>query len=107
MKITWTQFSIRNLKQIYDYYVENANRNVAHEIRKQILKSTQHLKKFPEIGKTELHLEKLNQKHRYIVSGNYKVIYHIKIHHEEIVISDVFDTRQNPTKLNDEKRNID
>ncbi len=107
MKITWTKFAIRSLKQIFDYYVENTNRKVAHKIRRKILKSTQHLKKFPEIGQIETNLEKLNQKHRYLVSGNFKVIYRIEIDKQEVIISDVFDTRQNPIKMNDDKRDLD
>lgn len=61
MKITWTEFATRSLKRIFDYYAENANRKVAHKIRKQILKSTHHLKKFPEIGQIEPNIEKLYQ----------------------------------------------
>ncbi len=107
MKITWTEFATRSLKWIFNYYVENANRNVAHKIRKQILESTRHLTKYPEIGQVEPNLKKLGQKHRYLVSGNYKVIYRIEIEKKEIIVSDVFDTRQNPTKMNDNKRDLD
>src|SRR5690625_5109307 len=106
MKITWTEFATRSLKHIFDYYVENANRKTAHKIRKQILKSTRHLKKLPEIGQIESNLEKLNQEHSYLVSGNYKVIYRIEIEKQEVIISDIFDTRQNPNKMNDDKRDL-
>src|SRR5699024_3697452 len=106
-KITWTDFATRSLKQIFNHYVENANRKVAHKTRKQILESTRHLKKYPEIGQVEPNLKKLGQKHRYLVSGNYKVIYRIEIEKREIIVSDVFDTRQNPTKMNDNKRTLD
>ena len=106
MKITWTEFATRSLKYIFDYYVENANRKIAHKIRKQILKSTRHLKKFPEIGQIEPNLGKLNQKHRYLVSGNHKIIYRFEIDKQEVIISDVFDTRQNPSKMIDDKRDL-
>lgn len=56
----------------------------------------------PESGQIELNLEKLNQNHRYIVCGNYKVIY--KIENNDIIINDIFDGRQNPIKMNDDKR---
>jgi toxin ParE1/3/4 len=39
MKIIWTDFAIENLKIIFEYYAKNANKKVAHKIRKQILHS--------------------------------------------------------------------
>ena len=102
MKIVWTDFAIENLKQIFEYYSAKANKKVAHKIRKQILSSTKQLINNPESGQIELNLEKLNQKHRYIVCENYKVIY--KIENSEIIINDIFDGRQNPIKMTDEKR---
>jgi len=101
MKIIWTDFAIQNLKDIFDYYSKNANKKIAHKIRKQILASTKQLIQNPESGQTELNLEKLIQKYRYLVVGNYKVIY--KFEQDEIRIVDIFDTRQNPLKIEREK----
>ncbi len=101
MKIIWTDFAIQNLKDIFDYYSKNANKKIAHKIRKQILASTKQLIQNPESGQTELNLEKLIQKYRYLVVGNYKVIY--KFEQDEIRIVDIFDTRQNPFKIEREK----
>ncbi|WP_313099216.1 type II toxin-antitoxin system RelE/ParE family toxin [Epilithonimonas sp.] len=101
MKIIWTDFAIQNLKDIFDYYSKNANKKVAHKISKQILASTKQLIQNPESGQTELNLEKLNQKYRYLVVGNYKVIYNFL--QDEIRIVDIFDTRQNPLKIEREK----
>lgn len=102
MKIIWTDFAIDNLKDIFDYYSSKASKKVAHKIRKQILDATKQLMSNPESGPIELNLEKLNQNHRYIVCGNYKVIY--KIENNDIIINDIFDGRQNPIKMNDDKR---
>ena len=52
-----------------------------------------------------MNLEKLNQDYRYIVIGNYKIIYRIYLN--EVIINDVFDTRQDPEKMRDDKRNKD
>jgi len=101
MKIIWTDFAIQNLKDIFDYYSKNANKKVAHKIRKQILASTKQLIQNPESGQTELNLELLNQKYRYLVVGNYKVIYNFV--QDEIRIVDIFDARQNPLKIEREK----
>jgi mRNA-degrading endonuclease RelE of RelBE toxin-antitoxin system len=43
-----------------------------------------------------------NDNYRYIVCGNYKIIYSVDIEEQLIKIADVFDTRQNPIKI---KRN--
>jgi len=50
MKIIWTDFAIQNLKDIFDYYCENANKKTAHKIRKQILASTKYLIQNPQSG---------------------------------------------------------
>ncbi|MBP6576037.1 MAG: type II toxin-antitoxin system RelE/ParE family toxin [Chryseobacterium sp.] len=101
IKIIWTDFAIQNLKDIFDYYSENTSKKVAHKIRKDILASTKQLIHNPESGQIELNLEKLNQNYRYLVVGNYKMIY--KFIKQEIQIVDIFDTRQNPTKIEREK----
>lgn len=102
MKITWTDFAVESLKDIVEYHKEVANLKVASKIRKKIFSSTRYLLKNPESEQRELLLEDLKEHYRYILSGNYKVIY--KIIEDEIVITDIFDTRQNPTKINDPER---
>lgn len=101
-KIVWTEFAIRNLKDIFDYYSTQANKKVAHKIRRQILNSSKQLIKNANSGPIEPNLIILNKNYRYLVSGNYKLIY--RVINYNIIISDVFDTRQNPLKMNDENR---
>lgn len=98
MEVVWSEFSQIALKNIFDYYKKNASKSVAVKIKNQILNSTKHLTKNPEVGQTEILLKELNENHRYIVTGNYKVIYKITENH--ILITDVFDVRQNPLKMN-------
>ncbi|MDX8567182.1 type II toxin-antitoxin system RelE/ParE family toxin [Elizabethkingia sp. HX XZB] len=104
MKIVWTDFAIENLKNIFDYYSIKASKKVAHKIRKQILESTKQLIDNPESGQIESNLEKLQQNHRYLVCGNYKIIYRTGI--DQIIINDIFDARQDPVKMNNEKKDI-
>lgn len=103
MKIIWSDFAIENLKIIFEYYAEKTNKKVAHKIRKQILHSTKQLIQNPKSGQIEIYLEKLNDQYRYILSKNFKIIY--KVNGNYIVISDIFDTRQNPIKMIDDQRN--
>jgi hypothetical protein len=44
----------------------------------------------------------LGEGHRYLIESNYKIIY--KEVPEGILITDVFDTRQDPAKINNPKR---
>ena len=103
MEIIWSNFAIENLKAIFDYYRNRASEKVAHKIRQEILQATKQLIQHPESGQIEFYLEKLNESHRYLLSGNYKIIYRVEKH--TILINDVFDVRQNPTKILDKDRN--
>ena len=57
-----------------------------------------HLKQYPQLGRVEEALSHLNQGHRYLLEGNYKIIYRL-INPNILAITDIFDTRQNPDKL--------
>ena len=103
MKIIWSDFASETLSEIYQYYKKNASPDIALKIKAKIFTATRQLKKQPSSGHIEIHLEKLNEGHRYLVKGNYKIIY--KEIPEGMLITDVFDTRQDPININDENRN--
>lgn len=103
MKVIWTHFAVSNLKQIVAYYKEKASPVIAQKIKSDIFSATKQLVLYPHSGQEEETLERLNEGHRYLVQGNYKIIY--KEVKEGILITDVFDTRQDPVKINDENRN--
>lgn len=64
--------------------------------------ATRQLSKHPNSGQIELTLKQLGEGHRYLIKGNYKIVY--KEVDEGILITDVFDTRQDPRKINDKRR---
>jgi plasmid stabilization system protein ParE len=97
MKILWTDFAASSLFEIYKYYKLAAGENVAQRIRSRILSATRQLIKHPLSGQAEVNLKKLGEDHRYLVEGNYKIMYR-KVK-EGILITDVFDTRQDPVKI--------
>lgn len=103
MQIIWSNFAIEHLKAIFDYHREMASKKVSHKIRQQILDATKQLIQHLESGQIEFYLEKLNESYRYVLSGNYKIIY--RVEKQTILINDVFDVRQNPTKILDTDRN--
>jgi plasmid stabilization system protein ParE len=67
MIIIWTDFKIKNLKDIFDYYNTEVNKKIAHKIRREILQSTNQLKNNSKSGQIKFNLEKLEQNHRYLV----------------------------------------
>jgi plasmid stabilization system protein ParE len=97
MKVFWTKFALDSLKDIFTYYKDNANIKIANNIKNSILQSTRQLEFQPQSGAVETFLLHLNEEYRFIIRGNYKVIY--KIQHKKLFITDVFDTRQNPAKI--------
>lgn len=65
----------KNLKHIFDYYASNANRKIAHSIRKKIVVSTKQLIHHPDSGQIKFNLWHLHKNHRFLVIRNFKVIY--------------------------------
>lgn len=102
MKVIWSGFASRTLLEIFRYYKEAANKDVAEKLKHGIFYSTRQLLRHPDSGQIELTLEQLGEGHRYIVKYNYKIVY--KKVDEGILITDVFDTRQDPGKINDKNR---
>jgi plasmid stabilization system protein ParE len=96
-QIIWTNFAISELKNIFLYYRMVAGEKTADKIKKSIFSATKCIIRQPFIGAVEENLIDLKQGHRYIVEGNYKIIYRLK--DNEIYITDIFDCRQNPTKM--------
>ncbi len=103
MKVIWSDFASETLSEIYQYYKEKVSYTIAQKIKAEIFTATRQLKKHHSSGQIEMNLEELNEGHRYLVKGNYKIIY--KEITEGILITDVFDTRQDPININDENRN--
>jgi toxin ParE1/3/4 len=96
-QVIWTNFAISELKSIYLYFRMVANEVAAQKIKKSILHSTKNLTNNHFIGAIEKNLIELNQGHRYLVSGNYKIIY--RTIGKDVYITDIFDCRQNPEKM--------
>jgi len=99
LRIKWTDFSKKELKNIFEYYKEKAGINVAKKLVSGIAKETLKLKKQPTIGQEEELLKNDPRELRYLVYKNYKIIYLVLLEKNRIEIVDVFDTRQNPVKL--------
>ena len=99
MRILWSDLAKAQLNEIYRYYKEVAGVKVARSIKNKIIKKPSLLIKQPEMGQLEDNPMVAYRGYRYLVEGNYKIVYKIYDEDKGILISTVFDTRQNPTKL--------
>ncbi|MDP2687335.1 MAG: type II toxin-antitoxin system RelE/ParE family toxin [Aequorivita sp.] len=99
LKVFWTEFSQQELERIYEYYREKAGTRIAKKLVNEIYNETLKLKGQPEIGQLEELLKSRKEEFRYLVYKNYKIIYWINYKENRIEINDVFDTRQNPVKM--------
>lgn len=102
MKIIWSEFAGDMLKETYLYHKKVAGASIAKKITFRIFSSAKQLKQHPYSGQIEPNLEVLNEGHRYLISGHHKVVY--KKVSEGILITDIFDTRQDPSKINNPER---
>ena len=97
MKVVWTKFALDALFEVFTYYQLNVSRTIAVNIKNNILISARQLQSQPLLGPKEEILEDLGEGHRCLIRGNYKIIY--KITDNQVIITDVFDCRQNPEKI--------
>lgn len=97
IKVFWTETALNNLEDIFEYYKYKASVRVARKLVKGLVKSTLKLQESPQIGTKEELLADRKFEYRFLVVGNYKIIYWIEDNY--IKIATVFDCRQNPEKI--------
>ena len=93
LPVIWDTFAKQSLKDIFDYY-QPLSAKAAKKIVKEILKHTRTLNIFPKKHQFD---PLLLAPYRYAVVRHYKIIYTITS--TEIRIIDIYDTRQDPTKM--------
>lgn len=98
-KIIWSEFAESQLDEIYDYYEKKANPRIAKKQLKGIINEPKKLVNSPLLGQEEDLLKQREIHYRYLVFKNYKLIYSVDLENGFIKIADVFDTRQNPSKI--------
>ena len=99
LQIIWSEFAETQLDEIYEYYKKEASTRIAKKLLKGIINEPRKLIKTPLIGQEEELLKQREIHYRYLVFKNYKLIYSVDTENGFIKITDVFDTRQNPTKI--------
>jgi plasmid stabilization system protein ParE len=99
LNIFWTQFAQDELEEIYKYYRRKAGVTISKKIVKGIYNEALILEKQPKLGQIEELLKNRKEEFRYLIHKNYKLIYWINSKENQVEITDVFDTRQNPPKI--------
>jgi plasmid stabilization system protein ParE len=97
LRVFWTDTARFQLEDIFNYYKEKVGIRVAGKLVKQIIDRTIQLEKHPDSGPKEPLLSDRKFEFRYLVEGNYKIIYWKRDNY--IHIATVFDCRQNPEKM--------
>jgi len=102
-EIVWSDFAEKQIDKIHKFYHNKPKSlNIANRIILGILTAPDSLKHNPEMGLREPALIDRKLEYRYLVESNYNLIYTINKEKQQLRITDVFDTRQSPTKI---KRN--
>lgn len=99
LTIYWTNFSEKELQNIFSYYQEKTGIQVATEITEGIVNETDILESNPYIGQIEESLRDRTKEFRYLVCNNYKIIYWTNLDKNQIEIWDIFACRQDPLKI--------
>lgn len=97
IRIEWSELSERQLKDIFDYYSMEASPGIARKIINKITDRVSILEANHLVGSKEELLKDYPEDFRYLIEGNYKIIYWKK--GNVITIASVFDCRQNPVKI--------
>lgn len=98
-KVVWSDSAENELDKIFEYYNEKAGNKVAKKIIKEIISEPNKLTSNKFTTQVEDLLLNRENKYRYLICNNYKIIYCIDEDKKLIQISDVFDTRQNPIEI--------
>ena len=96
-----TEAAERSLNHIFYYYFNEVSLELANSISDLILNRIETLSVLYERGRVVEELRDLNQNHRYIIEGSFKIIY--REVDEIIYVTDIFSMRMNPEKI--KKRN--
>jgi plasmid stabilization system protein ParE len=100
LTVEWTEPADKRLGEIFDYLKGVAGVRTAQKIVGRIGARPRILAANPQAGPREELLSGRPEEFRYLVEGNYKIVYYAT--DEKVFVSAVFDCRQDPARLRDE-----
>ncbi len=98
--IEWSVRARTRVQEVYDYLFDKAGERVARKITGRIYARADILLANPRAGQRESVLEDSGAEFRYLVEGNYKIIYWIEP--DRVTISTVFDCRRDPQHIRED-----
>lgn len=98
VKVIWSENALIDLEIIYDF-LSTKSQSAATNIVEHILNRAAQLENFPESGPFEPDLKDADKPYRYLVEGNYKIIYRYNKDNSVVYVVSIFDTRLDPEKL--------
>lgn len=97
-QVIWSDEALTDLEAIYDFLAEKSQPS-AQQIVENILSRSRQLEFFPESGTRDETLRTTGIEYRYLVEGNYKIIYSYDKKMQTVHVAVIFDTRYGPEKL--------
>lgn len=93
-RIIWTQNANNDLHQLSKYLKEEWSKEIAQNFNKKLFMRIELISKFPHLGKPSIKSPSI----RKIVITKHNSLYYL-VDKENIVLLNIFDTRQNPNKI--------
>ena len=97
-QVIWSDEALNDLEIIYDFLAEDSP-SAAQRVIESILGRSRQLESFPESGAKQQTIKSKKIEYRYLVEGNYKIIYSCQLEGQMVHIAVIFDTRYDPEKL--------
>ncbi len=97
LPIRWDRLAKKNIDSIFEYIAKDSI-TAAKKVKKELIKLAHSLNNFPEKYSIEEYLADEPENYRSVSKWSYKIIYEVT--DECIIIADVFQTSQHPSKIN-------
>ena len=103
MVVRWSTVAEERLKNIFNYYFDVASQKVATRIVSEIIEACDSLELMPFKAPVEKDLAGCDLVYRsLVVKKIFKIIYHINLKTDSVLIATIWDCRRSPLLLKDE-----
>lgn len=99
-EIKWTSRAKKDLRKVYEFYIELAGEKKAFEIITTLLERIDILSdaKYVKIGAIDEQFSHLKHQYKKLIEKNIKITYRLSASKPFVYINRIFETRQNPSK---------
>ena len=95
-----TETALTNLERGLNFMRKKHPEYLCLEVGETVIHSTYQLAANPNVGQLEPILDELELGHRRIIVGHFKIIYRVVQEQGNNLVTDIFDSRQIPSKMN-------